>query len=274
MTAAMRPDPLAALLLCLLAAPALGEAPSLPSAGGEALATLEALPGWRTGEGRHMAALRITLAPGWKTYWRSPGAAGLAPLLDLGASEGIAGAEARWPVPEVFEFGGMRSIGYHDAVTIPLDLALAGGAARLEGAIEIGVCAEVCVPVRLPFAVDLPEAGDRDPLIAAALVDRPMTAEEAGMRATCAVAPGAEGLGLTVRVEGAAVGPDEVVVVETSDPGLWVSEARAAREGGVLVASAEALARGGGPVALDRSSLRITVIGDGRAVDIRDCGAG
>jgi hypothetical protein len=64
-----------------------------------------------------------------------------------------------------------------------------------------------------------------------------------------------------------------VVVVETSDPGLWVSEARAAREGGVLVASAEALARDGGPVALDRSSLRITVIGDGRAVDIRDCGA-
>jgi hypothetical protein len=33
MTAAMRPDPLAALLLCLLAAPALAEAPSLPPRG-------------------------------------------------------------------------------------------------------------------------------------------------------------------------------------------------------------------------------------------------
>ena len=266
-----------ALLLCLLATPALAETPPLPVAAtpdGEALATLEVLPGWRTEEGRHMAGLRVTLAPGWKTYWRTPGAAGLAPLLDLGASVGIAAVEPRWPVPDVFEFGGMRSIGYHDAVTIPLDLALSEGAATLEGEIEIGVCDDICVPVRLPFSVELPAEGDRDPLIAAALVDRPMTAEEAGMRATCAAVPAAEGLGLTVRVEGAAIGPEEVVVVESADPGLWVSETRAAREGGVLVASAEALARDGGPVALDRSSLRITVIGDGRAVDILGCEAG
>lgn len=279
----MRRSLLTALVL-LLAHPVLAEVPpvlaerALPASAEASvpadLARLEVLPGWRTGEGRHMAGLRLTLAPGWKTYWRAPGAAGLAPILDLGASTGISGAEPRWPVPEVFAFGGMRSIGYYDAVTIPLDLSLSGGPARLAGEVEIGVCDDVCVPVRIPFSVDLPEGGDRDPVIAAALVDRPMTAEEAGAQASCAVAPGGSGLVLTVRLAMPPLGAAEAVVIEASDPGLWVSEAVAAREGGTLTATAEAMARDGGPAAIDRSDLRITVLSEGRAVDIQGCEAG
>ncbi len=238
------------------------------------LVQLEVLPGWRTGDGRHMAALRLTLAPGWKTYWRAPGAAGLPPMIDLASSTGIAAAEPRWPVPDVFDFNGMRSIGYHDAVTIPLDLSLAGGPARLEGEIEIGVCHDICVPVRFPIAVDLPEGGDRDPVIAAALVDRPMTPEEAGAHATCALAPEGEGLALTVRLAMPPLGAEEAVVIESSDPALWVSEAVASRDGGTLVATAEALARDGGAPAVDRSDLRITVLAEGKAVDIQGCQAG
>ena len=123
------------------------------------------------------AGVEIKLKDGWKTYWRAPGAAGLAPLFDFSASSGVAAVEPRWPVPDVFQFGGLRSIGYHDAVTIPLDLALDGGPARLAGEIEIGVCDEVCVPVRFDFDAALPEGGARDPLIVAALVDRPLTPE-------------------------------------------------------------------------------------------------
>jgi DsbC/DsbD-like thiol-disulfide interchange protein len=252
----------------LLALPVQAEMPP------DDLARLEVLPGWRTGEGRHMAALRVTLAPGWKTYWRAPGAAGLPPLLDLSDSTGVTAAEPRWPVPEVFHFGGMRSIGYHDAVTIPLDLTLSGGPARLAGEIEIGVCDEICVPVRLPFALDLPAAGDRDPVIAAALVDRPMTAEEARAEATCAMASDGEGLALTVRLSMPPLGSDEAVVIEAADPGLWISEAAARREGAVLTATADALSRDGGAFALDRSGLRITVLAEGRAVDIQGCAAG
>jgi DsbC/DsbD-like thiol-disulfide interchange protein len=259
------------LALLALLGPALpAAAQDLPSE----VARLEVLPGWRTAEGRHTAALRLTLAPGWKTYWRSPGAAGLAPVLDFSDSAGIAAAEPRWPVPAVFHFNGMRSIGYHDAVTIPLDLTLTGGPARLAGEIEIGVCDEICMPVHLRFSADLPEGGDRDPAIAAALVDRPMTGEEAGARATCAVVPDAEGASLTVHLAMPPLGPEESVVIESGDPGLWVSEPATRREGGTLVATAEALSRDGGPLALDRSDLRITVLGQGRAVDIRGCQAG
>lgn len=157
-------------LACLLAQPAVAE-PRLSD-----LVRLEVLTGWRTAEGRHMAALRLTLAPGWKTYWRTPGAAGLAPILDFGNSIGITAAEAHWPVPDVFDFSGMRSIGYYGGVTIPLDLTLDGGPVRLVGEIDIGVCDKICVPVNLDFVVDLPTVGVHDPAITAALVDRPMTA--------------------------------------------------------------------------------------------------
>lgn len=238
------------------------------------LVVLEVLPGWRTEEGRHMAALRLTLASGWKTYWRAPGAAGLVPILDFSASTGITAAEPRWPVPDVFDFAGLRSIGYHDAVTIPLDLSLDGQPAQLVGTIEIGVCDEICVPVNLAFAIDLPEAGRRDPLIVAALVDQPLTAEEADAQAICTMAPGADGVGLTVHLAMPPLGRNEVVVIESDDPGLWVSEATSQRDGDTLVATVEALARDGGPLAIDRSGLRITVLGEGKAVDIQGCQAG
>ena len=66
-----------ALILSLLTA--------LPAAAQDLPQGLEAarfLPGWTDAEGRRVAALELVLEPGWKTYWRSPGDAGLAPVFD------------------------------------------------------------------------------------------------------------------------------------------------------------------------------------------------
>ena len=54
------------ILLCAL----LASLPSVVAAQGDVpddLASVEIRPGWRTGEGRHYAALVLRLAPGWKT---------------------------------------------------------------------------------------------------------------------------------------------------------------------------------------------------------------
>jgi DsbC/DsbD-like thiol-disulfide interchange protein len=88
------------------------------------------IEGWRMENGRHMAGIRIALAPGWKTYWRAPGEGGVPTVLSLSSAEGIAGMAIHWPRPEVFFTNGMRSIGYHDDVVLPVEFAVtttAGG---------------------------------------------------------------------------------------------------------------------------------------------------
>ena len=159
--------------------------------------SVEVLPGWRTPEGTHMAGLRFRLAPGWKTYWRAPGDAGIPPLFAWGGSQNVAGAVLHWPVPEVSYPNGMRTIGYADEVVIPVELTPSGPGAplRLAGTVELGVCSDICMPMTLSFGADLPADGERDGAIVAALVDRPLTPGEAGVSsALCHAVPTDGGL--------------------------------------------------------------------------------
>jgi DsbC/DsbD-like thiol-disulfide interchange protein len=256
-------------LLASLAAPAGANPP-------DRLVTLEVLPGWMTADGSRMAGLALTLAPGWKTYWRSPGSAGIPPSFDWTGSDNMTAVALHWPVPQVFHLNGMQSIGYSDRVVIPLELTPSDPAAPmvLQGRIDLGVCEDICVPAEVSFALTLPpDEGRRDPAIVAALVDRPMTAAEAGVaQVTCHATPGETGMVLSAEIALPPMGGDEVVVIESGDPGLWVSEAASDRQGAVLTGRAEVKARDGGAVALDRSALRLTVLADGRAVDIHGCG--
>ena len=70
------------LLAALLASPAVATTQDDVLAG-----TL--LPGWQIEGGGQMAALQLTLAPGWKTYWRSPGDAGIPPSFDWSGSQNV-----------------------------------------------------------------------------------------------------------------------------------------------------------------------------------------
>ncbi|KPP84015.1 MAG: putative protein predicted to be involved in C-type cytochrome biogenesis [Rhodobacteraceae bacterium HLUCCA08] len=237
--------------------------------------TVSILPGWRTEAGTHMAGFRIRMAPGWHTYWRAPGDAGIPPSFDWTGSDNIAGAGFHWPVPEVIVQNDMRSIGYKGDVVIPIELALDDPAApaRMAGLVQMGVCRDICMPVQLSFAADLPVGGDRPAALVAALVDQPLAADQAGVDAvSCSVAPIADGLSVTATVDMAPLGPDEAVVIEAGDPTIWVSEPASQRDGARLTAQADMVHVTGEPFALDRSQVRITVIAAGRAVDIRGCG--
>lgn len=241
---------------------------------------VDLLPGWRTEQGTQMAALRIRLEPGWKTYWRAPGEAGIPPTFDWRGSSNVTAARIHWPVPEMMSSNGLRSIGYHGQVVLPVEFTLAdpGAPARIEGEIDLGVCEEICVPMQVEVEGTLPVAGERSPDILAALVDQPVSAEEAGVReVSCALEDAESGMKLTVRIMMpplAAQGGSETVVVEPGMPGVWASPARTQREGDTLVATGRLVPEDNGPLALDRSALRFTVLGAGRAVDIRGCGAG
>lgn len=221
-----------------------------------------------------MAGLRLTMADGWKTYWRAPGDGGIPPRFGWQGSRNIAAAVFHWPVPEVDRQNGMRTIVYHDQVVIPVELSLAdpGEATRMRGQIHVGICREICVPVALDFDMDIAIATQRDPAIIAALLDQPKTARSAGVTGVqCDLSPSDQGMGVQAVIDMPALGTVEDVVIEAGDQRIWVSEPVVRRQGAQLVAAAEMIHVNGDAFALDRSKLRITVLADGRAVDIQGC---
>jgi len=241
------------------------------------IVALDVLPGWRTDRGTHMAGIRIRLADGWKTYWRSPGDAGIPPRFDWANSRNIDSIRMYWPRPIMFESSGLRSIGYKNEVILPIEFTPVqpGQPIRISGRIEIGVCEDVCIPVALPLTADLlPGSTSRDRAIQAALDARPLTAERAGVDSvTCAVEPISEGLRLTARIAMPSAGGEEVTVIELPDQRIWISEAEVSRAGRELSATSDMVSPEARPFSLDRSDVRITVLGRDRAVDIEGCAA-
>lgn len=264
------------LLAAALAALPLSAAAEDPGARAP-VAALELLPGWRTESGTRMTALRVLLAPGWKTYWRAPGDSGIPPRFGWDGSHNIAAVAFHWPRPEVYEINGMQSIGYYDELILPIELtpSRAGEPMRVEAAIEFGVCREVCVPMEGRVSAELGGAGAADARISAALAAQPVAAASAGLRAvSCAVEPIDDGLRLTARIDMPAIGADEVAVFELADQSVWISAAEGGRDGDRFTATADFVPPSGAPFLLDRSEVRITLLGDGRAVELTGCPAG
>jgi len=258
----------AALALCLSSA-----LPAAADAVPDNLVRAGFLGGWTTDSGSQMAALRLDLADGWKTYWRAPGDAGIPPQFDWSGSQNVASVRFHWPTPEVFELNGMRTIGYTHQLVLPLEIMPRDPAQpiRLQASIDMGICRDICVPVSLQLGTDIPRGGAPDASIRAALADRPMAAKAAGLSGLrCQVEPIRDGLRLTAQID-LPGGAEDVAVFETSDPDLWVSESETRREGGRLVSTSDLIPARGGPVALDRSRVTITVLGDNRAVELRGC---
>lgn len=102
--------------------------------------------------------LQFKLEPGWKIYWRSPGDAGFPPSLDWAASENLAEAELRWPVPHRFSLFGLETFGYSDEVVLPIEVTLRDAAAptRLRAELRYLICEEICIPHDGSLTLDLP----------------------------------------------------------------------------------------------------------------------
>lgn len=234
------------------------------------------LNGWRMEDGRHMAAIRLTLAPGWKTYWRVPGDAGIPPQFDWSRSVNVARVAVHWPIPSVFDQNGFTSVGYAGEVVMPLEVTPKGdGEIALGGDVQIGVCQDICIPVWLQVGGALrADASAGSEMIRSVLANQPMTASEAQVGAvSCQVEPISDGMRVTVALSMPPIAGDEAAVLEYSDPEIWVSEAQTERDGNQLVAVADLVPPNAQPFALSREGLRFTVLGEGRAVDIRGCTA-
>ena len=259
------------LLLAMMAAPLTANAMTQDD-----ILRAEILPGWRAADGRHMAALSLTLAPGWKTYWRSPGEAGIPPIFDWSGSTNLRGVQMHWPSPVVFHTNGMQTIGYHDRLVLPFEVRLddPGAPAAIALRVDLGVCRDICLPAMVDLSAVLAVTSTQDPAITDALAEAPVSGRRAGVSGiTCTVDPISDGLRLTASIDLPAQGGRETVVFEPADPSVWVAESVSTRKAGRLVAQTDLVPPSGKPFALDRSAITVTVISDRGSVEIVGCPA-
>ncbi|MFR9720165.1 protein-disulfide reductase DsbD family protein [Aeromonas diversa] len=118
------------------------------------------------------ALLRVQLAEGWKTYWKSPGEGGIAPAI---AWQGDPRVQWHWPTPTRFEVAGLPAQGYPGDVAFPLTVTSPG---ELGGTLRLPSCSNVCVLTDFPFTLgeDGPTDADFDRRYARAMsqVPRPL----------------------------------------------------------------------------------------------------
>lgn len=235
---------------------------------------LDLVPGWRTETGSHMAGLRITLAPGWKTYWRVPGESGIPPTLTFAQSTNVHSVRIGWPRPGVFESYGLETIGYADEVVLPLEIKPTDASTKMNVSVRasIGVCRDICLPVEILFSSDIaPGAGAHEPLISDAIARIPKTVQS--QTARCAVEPIRDGLQITAYLPVPAQGGTERVFLEPSRSDVWTSPSKVSREGDTITAVADLVPPEAKPFALNRSQMRFTVLGDKGAVEMFGCQA-
>lgn len=123
--------------------------------------------------------LQIELEPGWKTYWREPGAAGIPPTISI-SGDAIEQVTIHYPVPEWTDDPYGAWAGYKHPVSLPLTFEIAEGGTpkTIEADVFLGICRDVCVPVSAHFAV--PVAEKRTNAVQALLLDTAFSALPGG----------------------------------------------------------------------------------------------
>jgi suppressor for copper-sensitivity B len=156
--------------------------------------------------------LQLELAPGWKTYWRSPGDAGIPVTVDWSASTNLAALDIAWPAPQRFTLFGLDSFGYEDEVVLPLTARPvdAGKPLGLRLKVNYLLCEKICIPYTADLALDLPATAP-GPSDFTQLIDR--------FRAQVPGDGASHGLKLlSVTADGSEARPELVVEIESALP--------------------------------------------------------
>ena len=225
-------------------------------------------PGWRPGDGTHIAAIQITLAPGWKTYWRQPGDTGIPPKFDFTISEGLGLLEILYPTPKITWQDDLRTIGYQDEVIFPIVIQTKiTGDMTISGQIEIGVCQEICIPVSLTVTAVLPANGPIDRVIKAAFQKLPKVGVT---KINCTFTPATDGMHLSLilphqnqDINGATI--------ELGNPKLWTETPTIDSAGDQLEITTNILTPSGNPITVGRGDVVTTIFSATTATEYHGC---
>ncbi|MCF6369858.1 protein-disulfide reductase DsbD domain-containing protein [Rhizobium halophilum] len=102
-------------------------------------------------------ALQIEPSPGWITYWKEPGDAGIPPQLLVSPGTEVGLRKLDYPVPKRIDNGSLRDIGYDHPVTLPFELSMKTAKSPLKVVVSafIGLCRNICIPFQADFTLTL-----------------------------------------------------------------------------------------------------------------------
>ena len=232
--------------------------------------------GSRLPSGNHLAGLKVSLAPGWKTYWRTAGETGIPPRFDWSGSANLAHVQYHWPRPDILTVDGIRVIGFKNELVLPLEMTPGPERGDIHAVLnlELGVCSTVCIPVNTHVSADLTASADEDRfLIELAMDDQPEKAADHGLRSiSCSLSKIEDGyyLRASIRLPNPS-GEKEVVVVESDLPEVWVAPTASNRQGDKLIAETSLISYAGEPFSPQPGNLKMTVISKSAALEINGC---
>ena len=223
-------------------------------------------------DGKLAAGIEIALPPDWHTYWRSPGDAGVSPVIDFTGSANVAATAVAFPAPTRLDDGYSVTNVYEHGIVLPLTATVADPAKPVDLSVDlkIGVCKDICVPDEIKASLTVP-AGESDAATAAALATAAKAVpgpSEAGVFAFDAVArDGGTDRHPVFRFDG--VVPDaKNAVVFVEGPADWApfTPAFAGESGGKASWTVE-FSRLGAKSPIPGAAFRLTVVSAGRAID-------
>ncbi|HTB33323.1 MAG TPA: protein-disulfide reductase DsbD domain-containing protein, partial [bacterium] len=115
-----------------------------------------------------VVALRLDQDPGWHTYWRDPGDAGLATDVSWSLPKGVKAGPLLWPKPQVFKDpGGLVAYGYEGHSTLVSVIHVPASYDKDELSIKAQAnwlaCKDVCIPGNAGVSLVLAKLEPNDP---------------------------------------------------------------------------------------------------------------
>ena len=122
-----------------------------------------------------LAGVDMKMEPGWHTYWKNPGEAGMATKIEWQLPPGVTAGEIQWPLPEKLPPIEVTTYGYNDEVMliVPLKLAadLKPGPLDLKAHVSWLECKEACIPGSGDVKATLNIGNETKASVDAALID-------------------------------------------------------------------------------------------------------
>ncbi|HJT80670.1 MAG TPA: thioredoxin family protein, partial [Chthoniobacterales bacterium] len=112
--------------------------------------------------------LLLHMVPGWHTYWKFPGDAGIPTDLKWTLPDGWKTADIQWPIPlKLNEPGDIQIYGYHDDVLLMQEITPPANMREQNVSLSAEanwlVCEKICIPGSAKLKLDLPVAEQAGP---------------------------------------------------------------------------------------------------------------